>query len=159
MKNKFIFPKIGSLFLTCLIFLSAFSVGVYGQDAETQAVSDEDVVETGEPIGNLYLCQNDGEYYDFVNRECRSAEFMGVVESPNFIEGMFQGMRYFLANDEAKSRLSAEISAEKVTALEAALDAGNYEDVKAIAEEFSQEMARAGEVMTTYYQEIDPGFY
>ena len=165
MGNKLIFSRVSSIFLISLIFFSYFAVSVYAQDA---SVDSESVV-NGESTGNYYC--GDGQYYDFVNSECRSAESVGQVEQLGFVEGMFRGMRYLLSSDDAKAQLSAEISAEKVTELESALDAGDYEAVEAIANEFSQEMQRAGEVMQNYMGEveisyedysreiIDPGFY
>src|SRR3989338_5149201 len=71
---------------------------------------------------------------------------------------MFRGMRIFLASDEAKAKLSAEIGAEKLTELEQALDVGDYDAVRNIASEFSEEMERAGEVMQDYYGGIDTRF-
>ena len=158
--------RFNALFLFSLIFFSTFFVGVYAQDASV----DSDLAASGESTGNYYYCGTD-QYYDFVNHECRSAEFVGRVEPTGFTEEMFRGMRYFLSNDKAKAKLTAEISAEKVTELEDAIDARDYESVQTIANEFSQEMQRAGEVMQNYmgdveisYEDyrrevIDPGYY
>ncbi|MEK6915092.1 MAG: hypothetical protein AABW89_00945 [Nanoarchaeota archaeon] len=182
--NKLVFSKVSSFFLISLIFFSVFSVGVYSQDASVKGSAPVDTPdlpdETGSSVAGIdcalalcqdgYVCEeergcvlreitgyscDEGQYYDFVNEECRLPEFMGEVEHPGFVEGMFRGMRYFLSNDEAKSRLSAEIGAEKLTELETALEVGDYTLVKSIAEEFGSEMQRAGEVMNHYYDGVD----